>query len=85
MIQNGDFLRDIFSTSLQVKDSYEDYKFKIYNVKGQLVHSSSGTANGSFDLNWDGRDKKGSKLASGIYLLSLCTKGQQAMRKVILY
>jgi hypothetical protein len=77
--------RDQLSISLQVKDSYQDYKFKIYNVRGQLVHSTSGTAKGSFDLSWDGRDKKGTRLPSGIYLLSLSTKGQQATRKVILY
>lgn len=77
--------RDQLSISLQVKDSYEDYKFKIYNVRGQLVHSASGTAKGSFDLSWDGRDAKGTKLPTGIYLLSLSTKGQQATRKVILY
>ncbi len=77
--------KDRLNISLQVKDSHQDYKFKIYNVRGQLVHSTSGTAKGSFDLNWDGRDAKGTRLPSGIYLLSLSTKGQQATRKVILY
>ncbi len=77
--------KDRLNISLQVKDASQDYKFKIYNVKGQLVHSATGTAKGNFDLNWDGRDVKGTRLPSGIYLLSLSTKGQQTTRKVILY
>ncbi|MCB5271087.1 MAG: T9SS type A sorting domain-containing protein [Candidatus Cloacimonetes bacterium] len=77
--------KDRLSVSLQVKDASQDYKFKIYNVKGQLVHSATGTAKGNFDLSWDGRDVKGTRLPSGIYLLSLSTKGQQTSRKVILY
>ena len=77
--------KDQLNISLEVKDASHDYIFKIYNVKGQLVHSAAGTAKGSFDLSWDGRDARGTKLPTGIYLLSLSTKGQQATRKVILY
>ncbi|MCB5271086.1 MAG: T9SS type A sorting domain-containing protein [Candidatus Cloacimonetes bacterium] len=77
--------KEQLNISLELKDASQDYRFKIYNVRGQLVHSATGNTKGSFDLNWDGRDAKGTKLPSGIYLLSLSTQGQQATRKVILY
>ncbi|MDD3533195.1 MAG: chitobiase/beta-hexosaminidase C-terminal domain-containing protein [Candidatus Cloacimonetes bacterium] len=77
--------QDKLNISLQVKDSYQDYKLKIYNVKGACVHTRHGIAKGSFELIWNGRDAQGSKLPSGIYLLHFSTKDQQTIRRVILY
>lgn len=77
--------QDRLTISLQVKDSSQDYKFKIYNVKGACVYTNTGNAKGSFELFWDGRDAQGTRLPSGIYLLNLVTQDQKATRRVILY
>lgn len=77
--------QDRLNIALQAKDSYQEYKLRIYNVKGACVHTRQGIAKGSFELAWDGRDAQGSKLPSGIYLLCFSTKDLQATRRVILY
>ncbi|MCK4359490.1 MAG: hypothetical protein KAW92_12285 [Candidatus Cloacimonetes bacterium] len=43
---------------------------EIYNVKGQLVNQLS-IVNCKSPIKWDGKDKKGNTLSSGIYLYKL--------------
>lgn len=59
----------------------------VYNLKGQKVKTLSLNAQhrGWQDVRWDGRDDKGSRCASGIYLLRLSEQGRSvATGKVIL-
>ncbi len=77
--------RDQISIDMQFKDTPEDYELKVYNLKGECVYKRCGNAKGSLTLDWDGRDARGARLGSGIYLLSLQTGDQRTSRKVILY
>jgi fibronectin-binding autotransporter adhesin len=49
----------------------------VYNLAGQLVKKLAGnsTAKGSHVAIWDGRNSKGQKALSGIYLVRMETKG----------
>lgn len=77
--------RGQLTISLQIKDFHQNYEFKIYNMRGVCVYSSSGTGKGSFDLVWDARDADHNKLPCGVYLLRLLAQDLQATRRVILY
>lgn len=70
---------------LGVKGGYQDYQFKIYNVRGECVFSGSGLAKDTFELTWNGLAQNGSKLPSGLYLLRFSTKDVQNTRRVIMY
>jgi len=64
----------------------EPLTLSIFNLKGQLVVSyeieadQSGTAN----LSWDGADKNGNKVQSGIYLYRYQASGKQKQGKILL-
>jgi hypothetical protein len=77
--------KDNLTVVLGIKDGHQDYQFKIYNIRGECVHSGSGFAKGTFELNWDGRASNGSKLPSGVYLLKFSSKEIQHTRRVIMY
>jgi hypothetical protein len=85
-------IRDIypnpFSTSvtllLGVKEANQDYKLKIYNIRGELVYESSGMASGDFKHTWNGCATDGRKLSAGIYLVSFKSGATKQTRKAIL-
>jgi len=57
----------------------------IYNMLGQRVkelHSGKQSA-GNHNLQWDGTDKKGVKIPSGIYFLRVQTDGREVIRKLV--
>ena len=62
----------------------QTYILNIYNVKGECVYQSTGIGKGYVDINFQGRDTHGSKLPSGIYLLSLNASGATAVRKFVI-
>ncbi len=58
----------------------------IYNVRGQKIAT---LAEGMFQggehaIEWDGRDKNGTPVSSGVYLCRLNASGQNTLRKMIL-
>ncbi len=57
----------------------------IYNMRGQLVLTlySGGIAAGQHSSVWDGRDFRGAKVASGVYLYQLKARGFVATRKLV--
>ncbi len=78
-----------FSTITSI--SYELQKqtrvtLSIYNIKGELVNQLKNEfqAKGNHAYQWDGTDKKGRKLASGVYLYSLSAGKESITKKMIL-
>ncbi len=47
-----------------------DVSLKVYNIAGQLVKTlaNGNHTSGHYSANWDGKDEKGAKAASGIYI-----------------
>jgi subtilisin family serine protease len=58
----------------------------IYNIRGQLVKTliDGELAPGRYEVVWDGTDRRGQKVASGVYLYRLTAGGSEAYRKMIL-
>ncbi len=63
-----------------------DVRLAIHNVRGQLVHTlvSGLTAEGRHQAVWDGRDRYGHRVASGLYLFRMQAGDFVAVRKMIL-
>jgi len=66
--------------SLQTK-SKAPVNINIYNLKGQLVTSIESFK--STTINWDGKDKEGRAVCSGIYFVKASLEGKTVTRKVI--
>lgn len=62
-----------------------DTKVEVYNLKGQKVKEifSDQAVRGEMNLVWDATDYKGTKVASGIYLIRIKSGKQQKTLKVI--
>ena len=61
-------------TSLRSAVAGELSLIKIYNVKGQLIKSLTSFPNpslGMIEAVWDGKDKSGKEVKSGVYLFKL--------------
>jgi hypothetical protein len=58
----------------------------VHNVRGQVVNVlvNSMRSPGSYQVQWDGRDRNGRKVSSGIYFYSIKTDGFSATRKMIM-
>jgi hypothetical protein len=61
-------------------------RLDIYSVSGRLVATlhDGPLGPGRHTVSWDGRDKSGSGLASGIYFARLSADGQEAFRRMTL-
>lgn len=59
---------------------------RIYNVKGQLVDTllDGFVQAGDVRISWDGKDRQGRPVASGIYFYNLQAGGKSASRKMVL-
>lgn len=56
----------------------------IYNVKGQMVHTTQ--LHNSPSFLWNGKDKSGNRCASGIYFMKANIKGESpVIRKLVVY
>jgi len=60
-------------------------KLEVYNLQGQLVARlvDHDMAAGRHEVQWDGRDDAGTRVASGIYYLRLESGQLRATRKVV--
>lgn len=62
-----------------------EYAVAIYNIEGQLIRSYSGSsAAGLVQVVWDGKDKAGSQVASGIYFYKAIASNFSATKKMVL-
>ncbi|MFO7810663.1 MAG: FlgD immunoglobulin-like domain containing protein [Candidatus Delongbacteria bacterium] len=61
-------------------------KLVVYNSAGRLVRTlADGFLNsGTYKLKWDGKDKNGSSMSSGVYYFMLKTDGISKMKKALL-
>ncbi|HRX76714.1 MAG TPA: FlgD immunoglobulin-like domain containing protein, partial [Candidatus Cloacimonadota bacterium] len=61
-------------------------KVMVYNLKGQLVKNLVDTelSSGNHQIVWDGRDDRGSSVASGIYLYRMESSNFTATNKMML-
>ena len=60
---------------------------RIYNVAGQLVRTlvdEVRVPGVSHSIDWDGRNARGSSVASGVYFYRLVTKDATMTRKMVL-
>ena len=70
--------------SFNLKDATE-WKVTIYNVMGQVVRTFEGADDAaSVRVPWDGRDRDGSTVASGVYFYRVITPKWNATRKMTL-
>jgi len=53
----------------------------LYTVRGQEVFS--GIADGNGDVKWEGRNRDGETVASGVYIALMETEGGRVKKKVI--
>jgi len=58
--------------------------FGIYNIKGQEVKSFSNFSEGSHEVVWNGEDKNGKKVSSGVYFYQLKSESVNEIKKMIL-
>ncbi len=63
----------------------ESLALEIYNLKEQKIRSllSSEFSSGYHSVSWDGRDEKGTQVASGIYFARLSTLREQKVQKFV--
>ncbi|MBU1355554.1 MAG: T9SS type A sorting domain-containing protein [Candidatus Edwardsbacteria bacterium] len=68
----------------QLSISY-NCRMDVYNVTGQLVNTlfSGNLAEGEHSLEWNGRDRAGQKVPSGIYFAKLTSGTASAMAKIM--
>ena len=63
----------------------EAARIRVANIAGQTVMSRDFTPQaGTLTIPWDGTDRQGRALGSGVYLLSAEQSGRRAVRKVLL-
>jgi hypothetical protein len=61
------------------------YKLSVYNVAGQLVRSYDGMGVAGLNaITWDGKDKAGSDVSSGVYFFTVMAGPHKATAKMIL-
>ncbi|MEE9443619.1 MAG: T9SS type A sorting domain-containing protein [candidate division Zixibacteria bacterium] len=62
-----------------------DWSIIVYNIAGQIIREYSGYSEaGIVSVIWDGTDKNGDKIASGIYLYRAVSGQFKATRKMVL-
>mgnify|MGYP006279408213 CR=1 FL=1 len=73
------------SISFQLAES-SDVELSIYNLKGQLIKRfiKNSLSAGNHNLKWNGKNKNGDSVGSGIYLYKLKIKDQTFIEKCIL-
>jgi len=64
--------------------SITNYSLKIYNNNGQLIKSHSGESN-KVVYNWNGTNQKGTVVSPGIYFISIESKNDIVVKKIVKY
>lgn len=78
----------LYSTRFVItaKDEHLPISVSVYNLRGQRVRTLAKDAapRTVSEMSWDGKDEKGMRLASGIYMLRLTQGNRSVARKVVL-
>ncbi len=70
-----------FADNLYIECEEDITGIEVYNITGALVWSSKPAA-GTRKMSWNGNDKNGIAMATGVYVLKLKTANGTAMCKV---
>ena len=64
----------------------QEVSLRVYNTAGQLVRTlaEGPTKPGAYTTVWNGTDRKGRRLAAGVYFYTLETGDKRLSRKVVL-
>lgn len=69
---------------IESKDTHSSMTVSVYNLKGQLVTTLfSGIPGAKSTYSWDGRDRNGQPVSSGVYLLKVNQSGKTNIRKML--
>jgi hypothetical protein len=70
----------------ETRDGGVDVTLLIYNIRGERIRTliDEPKPAGIYMVSWDGRDDRGSRLASGIYLYSIVAGDFRSTRKMVL-
>lgn len=65
---------------------YSNVKLEVYNITGSLTTTlvDDNLSAGNYDVVWDGSDKNGTEVASGIYFYRLMTDEEVVSKKMLL-
>jgi flagellar hook assembly protein FlgD len=66
-------------------DREREVRMRIYNVRGELVRTvQDGRLPAGFAvLDWDGRDRAGKRVSSGVYFYRVEIDGENLTRKLV--
>lgn len=70
------------SIDLEIKQGESGY-FTIYNLLGQAVYSQN-LSEGNITVKWNGTDKNGNRLGSGVYFYKLTTPSTSQTKKMVI-
>jgi hypothetical protein len=75
----------LYASRFTVDDPFRT-TLSIYNIRGQLVRTllDEEKLPGSYSVTWDGRDRDGKDVSSGIYFYQLTTGDNSITRKMVL-
>ena len=76
-----------YYTTIPYELKYESFvQIDIFNIKGQIVRDLlySTKKRGFLSISWNGRDNKGNRLPSGVYLCKMKVKNQTQTIKLLL-
>jgi len=76
----------ITTISFSLADNVENAKIEIFNIKGQKIKTlvNSYLEKGTHNVVWNGKDKNGKKVVSGLYFYKLTTGKETAVKKMLL-
>lgn len=76
----------ITTISFSLADNVENAKIEIFNIKGQKIKTlvNSYLEKGTHNVVWNGTDKSGKKVVSGLYFYKLTTGKETAVKKMLL-
>ncbi len=69
--------------NISVKEN-EIADLSIYNLKGQVVKIYKNIKSGKHTIAWNGKDKNGKEVASGVYLYRLKSKSVNKVKKMVI-
>ncbi len=62
----------------------DEAELRIFNLRGQLIQSWTGFEKGYHTIIWDGKDRTGKKVGSGVYFYRLESDTRRFVRKMLL-
>jgi len=74
------------SLTFQVNEDAESIQIQIFDIQGQLMDSSLQNAHtaGEYTVTWDGTNRRGKALPSGLYIVKLSTPQESRFQRITL-